>query len=406
MDAKKISESVYCIHADIYDRNSRFEGLWILPHGVTINSYVIKGDKTALIDIVKDWDGSVDSYKKQLNSIGLSFANFDYVILNHLEPDHADLIRFVREENPNVEIIASSKAKPMLNKFFKITENIRFVKTGDSLDLGQGKEIVFYETTNIHWPETMMSYLKEEKILFSCDAFGSYGCIGEKIFDDEHTEDELKFFENEALRYYANIIATFGNFVNKGIEKLSELDIKFVCPSHGLLWRGDASRIINLYKKFASYNTGGVCEKEVCIIWGSMYGYTKTGLDAVIEGIDEAGVKYSMYRIPETDPSFILGEALRAKALVFAMPTYENKMFPPAFYILNLFERKKITGKKVLRIGNFGWAGGAKKEYETAIEKLNWENIEPYEWQGVLTDEDKLALKAKGKELAELVKQD
>ncbi|MEL3911962.1 FprA family A-type flavoprotein [Treponema pedis] len=404
MQAREIGDSVYCIHADIHERTARFEGLWILPYGVSINSYIIKGEKNALIDIVRDWDGSIESYRSQLSSIGLTFADFDYVILNHLEPDHADLIHLVRRENPEAEIIASAKGIAMVQKFFKINENLRAVKDGDVLDLGGGKVLTFYDTPNIHWPETMMTYDTSDKILFSCDAFGSYGCIGEKIFDTEHTEEELKFFENEALRYYSNIVASFSTFVNKGAAKLDGLEIKIVAPSHGILWKGNPLRIINLYKKFAGYNTSGEQEKAVCIIWGSMYGYTKAGLDAVIEGIDEAGMPYSIYRIPDVDPTFILGEAYRSAGLVLAMPTYEYKMFPPMAHILDLFERKHFTGKKVLRIGNWGWVGGAKKEYEAAIEKLNWTNLESYEWQGRLGDEDKQILKLRGKELAEMIK--
>ncbi len=404
MKAIEIENSVYCIHADISERTARFEGLWILPYGVSINSYVIKGEKKALIDIVRDWDGSIESYREQLSSIGMTFADFDYIILNHLEPDHADLVRFVRKENPAAQIIASAKGIAMMQKFFKVTENLKAVKDGDVLDLGNEKRLTFYETPNIHWPETMMTYDISEKILFSCDAFGSYGCIGEKIFESGHAEEELRFFENEALRYYSNIVASFSPFVNKGLAKLEPVDIKMIAPSHGLIWNENPDRIFNLYKKFAGYNTTGPLEKTVCIIWGSMYGYTKAGLDAVIEGINEAGIEYAIYRIPDVDPTFILGEAYRSAGLVLAMPTYEYKMFPPMANILDLFERKHFTGKKTLRIGNWGWSGGAKKEYETAIEKLNWTNFESYEWQGILSKEDMQILKIRGKELAEAVK--
>lgn len=404
MKAKQIGNSVYCIHADIHDRTARFEGLWILPHGVSINSYVIVGEKKALIDIVRDWDGSIESYRSQLASIGLALSDFDYVILNHLEPDHADLIQLLREENSKAEIIASVKGIAMVKNFFKINDNLRAVKDGEILDLGAGKKLAFYDTPNIHWPETMMTFDISDKILFTCDAFGSYGCIGEKIFDDEHTAEELKFFENETLRYYSNIIASFSSFVNKGLEKLSSLDIKIIAPSHGILWRHNINHILDLYKKIAGYNTGGKCEKEICIIWGSMYGYTKAGLDAVIAGINEVGIPYSIYQIPDVDATFILGEAYRSAGLVLAMPTYEYKMFPPMAHILDLFNRKHFTGKVALRIGSWGWVGGAKKEYEAAIEKLNWNSMESYEWQGTLTQQDIDALKTKGVELAEIVK--
>ncbi|CEM62123.1 FprA family A-type flavoprotein [Treponema phagedenis] len=404
MNDNKLTDSVYCIHADIHDRTARFEGLWMLPQGVSINSYIILGEKVALIDIVRDWDNSLESYKKQLANLNLSFEKIDYVILNHLEPDHADLLATVHAANPNVEIIASAKGIAMVEKFFKISGNLRIVKNEDTLDLGKGKILQFFETPNIHWPETMMTYDVNEKILFSCDGFGSYGCIRQKIFDDLHSEKELDFFENEALRYYSNIVASFSNFVLRGIAKLQSLDIRMIAPSHGIVWRKNTQRIIELYKKFAGYNTGGPCEKEICIIWGSMYGYTKQGIDAVIKGIEEEGVPYHMYQIPDTDVSYILHAAYSASGLVIAMPTYEYKMFPPMAYVLDLFNRKHFYQKKVLRIGSWGWSGGAQKEYEQLTANLKWTNIEPYEWQGTLVSSDLSILTDKGRELTRLVK--
>lgn len=406
MQAKKITDSVYSIHADIEGPNIRFEGLWLIPNGVSINSYIVKGEKTALIDMVKDWNGSLSSYKEQLQSIGLDFSKFDYIILNHLEPDHLDALGTVYKENPEVEIISTAKGIAMVKNFFKVEGNFRIVKDGEQLELGNGKTLRFYETPNIHWPETMMTYDINEKILFSCDAFGSYRCLGDRIFSDEYTKEELLKFENAALQYYSNIVAGFSSFVNKGIAKLEQIPIDFICPSHGLVYRKNADDIINLYKKFAGYNTAGKCEKEICIIWGSMYGYTKNGLDAVIQGVEEENIPYSIHQIPQTDASIILAEAYKSAGLILAMPTYEYKMFPPMAHLLDLFERKHFTNKKVLRIGSWGWVGGAKREYDTVMEKFKWTNIEAFEWQGVLTDNDIEILKKKGKELAALIKAD
>ncbi len=209
---------------------------------------------------------------------------------------------------------------------------------------------------------------------------------------------------DEALRYYSNIVASFSSFVLKGMAKLDGLEIQCIAPSHGLLWRSGVQRIMSLYKRFAGYNTGGGCEKEICIIWGSMYGYTKQGLDAVIKGLETEGMPYTMHHIPDTDVSYILGNAYKAAGLVLAMPTYEYKMFPPMAYVLDLFERKHITDKTVLRLGSWGWSGGAQKEYEQKIEKLKWENIEPYEWCGTLTEADVTALTERGVELARSIK--
>lgn len=403
MKAQEIRNGVYCIHADIYARTSRFEGLWTLPQGVSINSYIIKGEKIALIDIVRDWDGSLKSYQEQLESIGLSFEKIDYVILNHLEPDHCDSIEYVRSLNPQAEVISASKGLVMVEKFFKVFGNLRAVKTGDSLDLGGGKVLQFYETPNVHWPETMMTYDPAEKILFSCDAFGSYGTIGEKIFDDQHSEEELQFYEAEGLRYYSNIVASFSAFVLKALDKLAPLDIQCIAPSHGLIWRSDIKRIFSLYKRFAGYNTGSGGEKEISIIWGSMYGYTKKGLDAVIKGIESEGVPYTIHDIPDTDVSYILGDAYKAAGLVLAMPTYEYEMFPPMAYVLDLFERKRLTDKTVLRVGNWGWVGGAKKEYEQKTANLKWTHLEQYEWQGKALEADLRLLEEKGAELARII---
>jgi len=403
MKANAITDSVFALHADI-KTSTLFEGIWPIPHGVTLNSYVVKGEKTALIDLAKDWAGSIGQFEAQLASIGVSYDKIDYLILNHLEPDHTAFILELRKRNPKVEIISTAKGVAMVRNFFKITENLREVKTGDALDLGKGKVLEFFETPNIHWPETMMTFDRAEGILFSCDAFGSYGSLGDRVFDDEFSADEHAFYEKESLRYYANIVASFSAFVTKALEKLGSLPVKVIAPSHGIVWRKNPGVIVERYAKYAKYNTGGELEKEICIVWGSMYGYTKAGLDAVIAGIEAEKVPYTIHQIPDTDASFVLADAYKAAGLVLAMPTYEYKMFPPMAHILDLFERKHFTGKKVLRLGSWGWVGGAKKEYEEKIAGFKWTSVESVEWQGVPAKEDLTLLKERGRELAKLVK--
>jgi len=403
MKAHAISDSVYALHADI-KTSALFEGIWPIPHGVTLNSYVVKGEKTALIDLAKDWAGSIGQFEAQLASIGVSYDKIDFLILNHLEPDHTAFILELRKRNPKVEIISTAKGIAMVRNFFKITENLREVKTADSLDLGKGKVLEFFETPNIHWPETMMTFDRADGILFSCDGFGSYGSLGDRIFDDEFTGEEHAFYEKESLRYYANIVASFSAFVTKALEKLAGLPVKVIAPSHGIVWRKNPGMIVERYAKYAKYNTGGELEKEICIVWGSMYGYTKAGLDAVIAGVEAEKVPYTIHQIPDTDASFVLADAYKAAGLVLAMPTYEYKMFPPMAHILDLFERKHFAGKKVLRLGSWGWVGGAKKEYEEKIASFKWTSVESVEWQGVPAKEDLALLKERGRELAKLVK--
>ena len=404
MKAHQITETVYAVHANI-KTNMRFEGIWPIPDGVTLNSYVVKGAKTALIDLAKDWAGSISQFETQLTSAGTSFEKVDYLVLNHLEPDHTAFLLELKKRNPKIEIISTPKGIALVRNFFKISDNLREVKTGDKLDLGNGQELEFFETPNIHWPETMMTFDRKGGILFSCDGFGSYGSLGDRLFDDEFTPEEHVFYDHEALRYYSNIVASFSAFVTKALGKLSDLPIRVVAPSHGIVWRKNPGDIITRYAKYAGYNTAGPCEKEISIIWGSMYGYTKAGLDAVIAGIEEEEIPYTIHQVPDTDASFVLADAYEAAGLVLAMPTYEYQMFPPMAHILDLFCRKHFTGKKALRIGSWGWVGGAKKEYEERIANLKWTSVESVEWQGVPTETDLTLLKERGREIARMVKE-
>ncbi len=413
MNAKKINEYTYALHADITDA-PYFEGIWTIPHGVTLNSYIVQGEKTAVIDLYREWETAPEQMNEQLASIGLSVQKIDYVILNHLEPDHTGFLQSFHKLNPSAEIISTAKGVALAQNFCKAGEGAyRCVKTGDTLDLGKGIVLKFVETPNVHWPETMMTYDEKAGVLFSCDAFGSYGATGDRIFDDEFTAEEHKFYERESLRYYANIVASFSSFVKAAITKLDGVAVNVIAPSHGLVWRKNPSEIISRYVKYAGYNTGGKMENKICIIYGSMYGNTKKGVDAVVEGITgrakelaaagKIAPRVVTLEIPATDISVVLEEAYESAGIVMAMPTYEYKMFPPAAYMLNLFTRKHFTGKKALRIGSWGWVGGAKKEYDEAVQPLKWDEIESFEWQGVPSVQDEEELKRRGAALADAV---
>ncbi|MDR2661503.1 MAG: FprA family A-type flavoprotein [Treponema sp.] len=405
MKARTISESVFCLYADI-QTTDLFEGIWPIPRGVSLNSYLVRGKKNALIDLVRDWSEAPKQLEEALASAGTGFEGIDYLILNHLEPDHTGWLGEFRKINPKAEIISTAKGINLVKTFYKEETGLRAVKDGDTLDLG-GVELAFFETPNIHWPETMMTWEPESGTLFSCDAFGSFGALGGRIFDDEFTAEEHAFYEKESLRYYANIVSSFSTFVERGIQKLAGLDIACVAPSHGMVWRKNPRTIIDRYLTYASYSRAGdnaAGEPEIAVIWGSMYGNTKTGLDAVIRGIEAEGTPYSIHRVPDEDVSYVLADAFKSRALVLAMPTYEYAMFPPMAYVLDIFARKHIFGKTVLRIGSWGWVGGAKKEYEAAIEALKWESIPSMEWAGAPTEQELAVLEERGRELARVVK--
>ncbi|MDR0784626.1 MAG: FprA family A-type flavoprotein [Treponema sp.] len=397
-----VSQSVFCAYADIDSLPELFEGIWpIKGSGVSLNSFVVKGEKIALIDLTSDWTNASRQVVSALGSLELSLKDIDFLILNHLEPDHTGFLREFRCENPRCEIVSTVKGVNLMKSFYNISEGVRAVKDGDALDLGGGHILSFFETPNVHWPETMVTWDAASGVLFSCDAFGSFGKLSGRVFDDEFTKDEHAAFEKESLRYYATIVSSFSLFVEKAIEKLKPLDIKCIAPSHGIVWRKNPRVVIDRYAKYASYAKVG--EKEITIVWSSMYGNTKAGLDAAIRGIEQEGVPYSIHRVPDEDVSYILADAYKSAGLLIAMPTYEYAMFPPMAYVIDLFRRKHIFNKTVLRIGSFGWVGGAKKEYETAITPLKWNSLESHEWAGFPTETDLSILEERGRQLARRV---
>lgn len=424
METKRITPNISVIHANVM-KHPLFEGAWPIPDGVTLNSYIVQGQKTALIDLTADWEEAISSFDSQLCKAlaGTSCASkIDYLILNHLEADHTGHLRSFIEAHPEVEVIATAKGCALIRDFLKVGDaqgnaqtqsalspqspKIRSVKDGDTLDLG-GVVLEFYEIPFVHWPETMCTFERGSGTLFSCDAFGGYGATGERIFDDEFDEAEHKKAEDECLRYYATIVSPFSASVKKAIDKIKAagLEIKTIAPSHGIVWRAHPETIINRYVRYAGYNTGGEAEREVCIVCGSMYGNSALGAEAVRRGIEKSGrgIKTTVLCVPATDVSYVLAAALRASAVVIAAPTCDYGLFPPVAYLLDLFKRKKMTGKKALRIGSFGWSGGAQREYDALIEPLKWQSIESYEWKGVPSVQDITTLEERGKTLAEQI---
>ncbi|TXT42672.1 MAG: beta-lactamase domain-containing protein [Spirochaetes bacterium] len=403
MKIHPITDKIFALHADIKS-DDLFEGIWPIPYGVSLNSYLVKSEKIALIDLVRDWVGAPGELAGQLASLGIGLDDVDYLIMNHLEPDHSGWLAEFRAINPHAEIIATQKGIDLVRSFYGIEDGVRAVKTGDRLELGEGVALDFFETPNVHWPETMMTWAADGQVLFSCDAFGSFGALGDRVFDDQFSEEEHIFFESETLRYYANIVSSFSLFVKRAVEKVGSLPIEVIAPSHGIVWRTAPGEIIDRYVRYANY-LEGPREKEIAIVWGSMYGNTERGLDAVIEGIEAEGVPYSIHRVPNEDVSWVLADAYKSEGILVAMPTYEYKMFPPMAYVLDIFERKHVWYRKALRIGSFGWVGGAKKEYDNKIAPLKWESIESVEWAGS-PDEDTLAmLYDRGRALARAVKE-
>lgn len=405
MKPRQIAENCWKIGANL-GNEELFEGIWPTPDGVSINSYFIKEEKSVLIDVVKKGDCYIESYEKDLNSLGSSLKNLDYLILNHMEPDHTGALRQLFKINPSLRLFCTKKAVPMVKAFYGIEENVTAVCDGDTLDLGNGRVLTFFETPNIHWPETMMTYDNKEKILFSCDAFGSYKALPEeKAFDDEMTQDEMTAFQAETLRYYANIVSTFTPFVLNGLKKLSTLEIRTVAPSHGMIWRQQPKKIIEMYQNLADLASRG--GRRVTVVWSSMYGNTESMLKTVLKTLTEEQIPYSVYKVPnEAKLSYILADCWRSEGLILGMPTYEYRMFPPMAHVLDLIDRSHIKNRLVFRFGSFGWSGGAQKQLDEITGKLNWTFSEPVEFQGAPKEEDREKAIAEVKKMVAAIKSD
>ncbi len=400
--AVKMTEGIYRLGVNI-ENGDLFEGMWPIPDGVSINCYAVQGKKTALIDLVRDWCDAPSVIRRQMASIPLTFDKIDYLVLNHIEPDHTGWLADFVKEAPRAEIVTNEKGAKLVEKFYGITERIRIVKSGDTISLGENKELLFQDIPNVHWPETMITYEKDSGVLFSCDAFGSYGSVGETVFDDEISEETHEFFDRESLRYYANIVGSFSSFVLKAIEALKDLKVKMIAPSHGIIWRENPACIVERYRKFAEYMKGPA-EPEITVIWGSMYGNTEKVLRSVVKGIRSESVPVHIHKVPDEDVSYALSSAWKSRGLVFGMPTYEYQMYPPVSSAINMFRIKHVRNKKVFRFGSFGWSGGAQKDFNAVTEKLKWDFSEPLEWQGMADDEIHRIAFERGKEFARLIK--
>jgi len=403
MKKLKIAEGIYMLTMNV--ENILFEGMWEIANGVTLNSYIVQGEKTAIIDGVIGWDGVPETLYKNLEEIGVDPRTIDYLIVNHMEPDHSGWIsNFIRIKD-DFTIICTDKAAKMVTSFYG-EDRVKVVKEGDTLDLGRGKVLSFHPVPNVHWPDTMYTYERDTKTLFSCDMFGAFGRMGEHCFDDELTPEEQEFFEFEGIRYYSNVMTTFTPSLRKAIEKAKTLDIKIIAPGHGPVYRKNPQKIMDDYHRFSLYAEGSG-KNEVTVLWGSMYGMTKKAVDYVEGILQREGVKYRSLEVTRNSESEMVATAFKSAGIIIAAPTYEYKLFPPVAAILDELGRKRISGKTAFRFGSYGWSGGAEKELKEIIERNNmkWDFIESVEFEGAPKEEDLKKLEAGILKLIERMKE-
>jgi anaerobic nitric oxide reductase flavorubredoxin len=397
MPAVEIKPDVYWI--GVNDRTTDlFEGLWpIEQEGVSYNAYLINDEKKAIVDLAKAL--KTDEFFDHIAEI-VDLAEIDYVVINHMEPDHTGVLRTLRRIAPDATILGSPKTKAMLESFYGVTENVRVVEDGETLSLGR-RTLQFFSTPLVHWPETMMTYETTHRILFSCDAFGGYGALRGAIFDDECAD--LDFYQKESLRYYVNIVAKFSKPVLRAIEKLAGVPVEIIAPSHGLIWREHPQLIVDLYQKWAEYATGKT-EAGITLIYGSMYGNTETMMNAVAQGISRVGIPVEIFDAARTDVSYILPSLWTRAGVMVGAPTYEGTLFPPVAQVLEMAVLKRVLNKKVAMFGSYGWSGGALRHLEKIIEPVKWELVDSFEFTGRPTEAELEKGEEFGASFAEVIK--
>jgi flavorubredoxin len=381
MSAVEIKPGIFWV--GVNDRTSDlFEGLWpITQEGVSYNAYLVRDELQAIIDLAKSM--KVDEFFDQVAEVA-DLGALDYIVVNHLEPDHSGILRTIRRIAPEAVILGSEKATAMLESFYGIRDNVRVVHDGEILSLGD-HELQFFSTPMVHWPETMMTYETNHRILFSCDAFGSYGALRGTIFDDDC--DDLSFYEQEALRYYANIVGKFSRMVLRAIDKLADVPVEMVAPSHGLIWRKDPDRIVELYRRWAQYATGPT-EPAVTLLYASMYGNTEKMMNVVAQGVASEDVPLEIFDVQHTHVSYILSSLWTRAGVLIGAPTYEGGLFPQMAQVLDMAERKGVRNKKAAYFGSYGWSGGAQRELKKLLDGLKWDLVDTFDFVGTPTEEE------------------
>jgi flavorubredoxin len=377
----EIQPGVYWI--GVNDRTTDlFEGLWpITNEGVSYNAYLIDDEKKVLIDLAKG--AKTDEFFDQIAKI-VDPSQIDFIVINHMEPDHTGVLHTFKKMSPNSTILCTAKAHQMLKSFYGVHDRVKIVEDGEVLATDK-RSLTFYGTPYVHWPETMMTYESTNRILFSCDGFGGYGALRGALFDDECSD--IAFYEREALRYFANIVGKYSVPVLKAIAKLASVPIDIVAPSHGLVWRRNPARIVELYRKWSQY-ASSTAEPGISLIYGSMYGNTEKVMNAVSQGISSEGVRLEIFDAARTHVSYLLPALWINTGVIVGAPTYEGSLFPPVAAAVRTAIQKSVKNKTAAMFGSYGWSGGALKELRSIVEPAKWEITSTFEFPGGPHDED------------------
>lgn len=350
-EAVELKEDVYWVGAIDWGLRD-FHG-YTTPRGSTYNAYLVVGDKIALVDTVKR--EFAPEMLSRIKSV-INPRDIDYLVVNHLEEDHSGCLPLMHESAPSAEILMTGHGEKALPRIFHQEWSVRTVKTGDELDLG-GKRLQFLEAYMLHWPDSMMSYIPEDKILLPNDGFGQHYATAHR-FDDER--GDLAIVMDEAAKYFANILMplapVLGQFLGKVLK--SDLEIETIAPSHGIIWRSHINEIVMAYRKWSS----GTGAEGVLVIYDSFWGSTKRMAEAIYEGAASGGGKAKIFNARNTHYSDIVREILSASVLAIGSPTINEGMFPSMAQLLSYVKGLRPLNKKALVFGSYGWGGEAIEE--------------------------------------------
>ncbi len=362
----EISENLFYVGVNDRTKNL-FENLWPLPKGVSYNSYVLRDEKTALIDTVDI--SFTDVFLNKLE-VALDGRPLDYLVINHMEPDHSGALIFLLNKYPNIKIVGNARTADMLNGYYDITNNIEVIKDGDEISLGKNT-LQFYLTPMVHWPETMMTYVKESKTVFAGDAFGTFGTLDGGVTDSQLNPD---FYWDEMVRYYSNIVGKYGGPVQKALRKFKDIEINTICATHGPVWTEpeNVSRVVALYDKLSNYEG----DKGLVIAYGSMYGNTEQLAEAIASEAAVNGVRnIVMHNLSKSNLSYVIQDIYKYKGLIIGSPTYDSKLYPAVQTLVNTLENKNLKNRYFGFFGSHSWAGTSVRILSDFADKMQFEKI-------------------------------
>lgn len=366
MDATiKVNDSTY--YLGVNDRETaRFENLWGLPHGMAYNSYLIKDEKNVLLDTVDIT--YTDRFLRQLRN-ALDGESLDYIIINHMEPDHSGALGVLLANYPDVTIVVNRQSRKMLEGYFGPVEHLLEVSEKETLPIGS-RDLRFITAPMVHWPEVMFTYDPKEETLFSADAFGSYGTVDGGIFD--YCRTDFEHLLSECTRYYSNIVGMYGTFVTKVLKKVSSLPIRQICSVHGPVWQEHIPEVMRLYEQMATYGS----EPGLVLVYATMYGHLSELADTIAHAAGRAGVcPVRVYNLGTQDVSDALGDIFRYSGVIIGSPTYNNHLYPKIEELLSKISMRKVTPRFYGHFGTGTWNPNVAAPLTRFGEEMKWTSV-------------------------------